>query len=88
MENNTPAVNKQTFWVQIATLASLILVTLTENEWFMDTFTQTGAYAGMALTGVTIVLGFLNPIGHKKNLEMLDEENQADDGYGINNLKP
>lgn len=72
LENKTPTTRKQTFWVNLITFISMLLVTVTDNTWFMENFTQTGAYAGMALTGVTIVLGFLNPIGHKKNLEMLE----------------
>ena len=72
MENNTPAQNKQTVWVQVITFVSLLLVTITENQWFMENFTQLGAYAGMALTAVTFLLGFLNPIGYKKNLEVLE----------------
>lgn len=84
METKTPAVRKQTFWVQVATFFSLVLVSVTENQVFMETFTQAGAYAGMALTGVTILLGFLNPIGHKKNLEVLEVTDPSmEDEYGV-----
>ena len=72
MENKTPATKKQTVWVQGITFVSLLLVTITQNEWFMETFTQAGALAGMALTATTFILSFINPIGHKKNLEVLE----------------
>lgn len=88
--NTTPAVRKQTVWIQIISLVSVLLATLMENQWFMGTFSETGGYVIMAYNALAIILSFINPIGHKKNLEILEEpdENQADDSYSINNLKP
>lgn len=73
MANNTPAVKKQTVWLQGLTFVALLLATVTENEWFMTTFTQQGVYAGMALNAITVILSFLKPLGSdKENLEILE----------------
>ena len=82
MENNTPALRKQTVWLQALSLVSVLLATLVDNTWFMSTFSQTGGYIIMTYNLIAIVLSFIKPLGsNKKNLEVLDEPSQADDDY-------
>ena len=74
MENNTPALRKQTVWIQIISLISVLLATVIENQWFMDTFSQTGGYTIMAYNIFSIILSFIKPLGSdKKNLEILED---------------
>ena len=67
MVDKTPAIRKQTVWFQGLTFVVLLLITVTDNEWFMTTFTQAGVYAGMILNLSTIILSFLKPIGYDRN---------------------
>jgi len=89
MSNNTPVTRKQTVWLQAITFIVLLLATVTDNEWFMTTFTQSGVYAGMGLNIATLILGLMKPLGYDKNNAVekaLREENQADDTYSIKDM--
>ena len=85
MENNTPAVRKQTVWLQALSLVSVLLATIMENHWFMDTFSSTGGYVIMAYNFIAIILSFTAPFGSdKSNLDILDEPSQSDDEFTKN----